>query len=175
MREYHSCGHLWVVTWISYEKEPCLQRSSRPPTTRGSNTPTCTLSPSTIKDYEIEEGVWSHNWDHRCYVCDLWCDSQEGSQYPQPKKSVYTTPQDFSHTLVDNKVNQTKFKIRQQDRPYVYCGDRKLNNVFTFKYLDSSFSTDRTRSKTSTWRLRFQLFTVTSCDTSSPTTKLVYS
>ena len=58
MREYHSCGHLWVVTWISYEKEPCLQRSSRPPTTRGSNTPTCTLSPSTIKDYEIEEGVW---------------------------------------------------------------------------------------------------------------------
>ena len=104
--------------------------------------PRSNLYPKSIKDYEPESGSYLHAWPHRCDICDLPCELQRDIRIHKVRSHKPKPPQSFKYTLTDSDVRHTKLKKQQETRPHVYCEDKNLDNVFSFKYLGSLFSPD---------------------------------
>ena len=51
----------------------------------GSPSPRTNLHPATIKEFEIENDLYDHNWSHRCPEWDLPCNSARGVKLHQVK------------------------------------------------------------------------------------------
>ena len=94
------------------------------------------LHPETIREFEIENGLYDFEWSHRCPVCDLACNSQRGVHIHQSKAhSSDDKEQDLNGTLADKAVQVSKLKKHQDQRPVITCENELLKNVFTFQYL----------------------------------------
>ena len=117
------------------------------------------VHPESIKDFELENGFYIHDWPHRCDVCDLPCRSQYGVKIHKSrshKKRIGEIHegddlsadvlsiewQNFTGTLADRKVRENKWSAQQRLRPKVFCEDEEIEKVYKFKYLGSIFAAD---------------------------------
>ena len=102
--------------------------------------PRTSLHPEAIKDYEMQTGVYVHDWQFRCPDCDLPCKSLRGVKIHQSRTHKPVKKQSFEGSLVDKAVHVSKLVKLQQNRPAVHCGEHVLDNVFRFSYLDTIFA-----------------------------------
>ena len=108
------------------------------------------VHPELIRDFELENGCYNHNWRFRCHICDLPCASDRGVKIHIRKAhdSDMTTDalQSFKGSTADKLVQKQKWKAQQETRPKIYCGNNALDNVFLFTYLGSRFAADGRQS-----------------------------
>ena len=104
------------------------------------------LPPLLVKQFELDAGIYDHDWPARCDICDYPCASARGVKIHKSKKHKPNPPQDFSHRLTDKQVKLDKLKAQQEERPKVICAGEPLDNVFTFKYLGSIFTANADQS-----------------------------
>ena len=118
----------YLVRWYGYtaQHESWIPRSS--------------LHPEAIKDYEVQTGVYVQNWQFRCPECDLPCKSLRGIKIHQSKAHKPEKSQSFEGRLADKAVHVSKLEEMQKNRPTVYCGEERLENVFRFLYLGTIFA-----------------------------------
>ena len=107
------------------------------------------IHPDLIKDFEIENGYYDFEWDHRCDICDLSCVSARGIKVHKARmhKAQQEKPQNFKGTLADKAVATEKMMEQQDQRPHILCEGKKIENVFRFSYLGSTFTADDDQHK----------------------------
>ena len=89
----------------------------------------------------------SHDWPHRCDICDLPCNSAVGVAIHKGHAHKDEKVQNFTGTLADSTVKTQKLKQAQAQKATVNCGDQALDNVFNFNYLGSLFSADADQTR----------------------------
>ena len=89
----------------------------------------------------------SHDWPHRCDICDLPCNSAVGVTIHKGHAHKDEKVQNFTGTLADSTVKTQKLKQAQAQKATVNCGDQALDNVFNFNYLGSLFSADADQTR----------------------------
>ena len=109
--------------------------------------PRSNVHPAAIKDFEIKNGLYEHNWPTRCPMCDLPCKSARGVKIHQSKShgkndKTIETDQKFAGSLADKAVREKKLEEQQSQRPIIYCEGHALENVFKFLYLGAVFAAD---------------------------------
>ena len=104
--------------------------------------PRSNIHPELIRDYEIENNVYEHEWRFRCEVCDLPCASARGVTIHKARIHKSTKQQNFSGTLAEEAVKVCKLVKQQENRPDIHCDGEILKNVFKFKYLGTIFTAD---------------------------------
>ena len=79
------------------------------------------LHPALIKEYEIANGVYVHNWRYRCDICDLPCSSSRGIKIHKAHKHKLEKAQNFKGTLAAEAVKVCKLVHQQKERPEIQC------------------------------------------------------
>ena len=105
------------------------------------------IAPDTIKDYLQENGLWDHDWPHRCPNCDKPAKSATGVKIHQARskecKNMWTQrQQNFAGTEAERKAKEQQKEDQQKDRPVILCEGEPLKNCYLFKYLGSIFAAD---------------------------------
>ena len=104
--------------------------------------PRSNIHPELIREYELENEVYAHEWRFRCDECDLPCSSLRGIAIHKAHKHKADKQQNFKGTLAEEAVKVCKLVEQQDNRPEIYCDGKKLENVFRFKYLGTIFTAD---------------------------------
>ena len=100
------------------------------------------LHPELIKEYELANGAYDHEWRFRCEVCDLPCSSSRGVAIHKTRMHKTDKEQNFKGTLAAEAVKVCKLVKQQDQRPVIRCDGKDLENVFRFKYLGTIFTAD---------------------------------
>ena len=95
-----------------------------------------------IREYELANGAYIHEWRFRCDICDLPCSSTRGIAIHKDRKHKADKEQQFAGTLAADAVQVCKLVEQQDQRPSIVCDGATLKNVFRFKYLGSVFTAD---------------------------------
>ena len=126
------CAKQYLIRWKGYdsddEEDTWETRSN--------------LHPEVIKDYEVAQGIYDHQWSHRCQICDLPCVSKRGVTIHMAKAHKQEEQQKFKGTVADAAVKRDKMKKAQAKKVKIFCGETELENAFIFCYLGSLFSAD---------------------------------
>ena len=104
--------------------------------------PRSNVHPDLIKEYELDKGVYIHDWRFRCDVCDLPCSSARGVAIHKARIHKPDKMQNFAGTLTDGAAMMCKIVDQQASRPVVHCRDTPLDNVFREKYMGTVFTAD---------------------------------
>lgn len=124
------CSRKYLIRWENYPEE---EDSWEP---RGN------LHPYDIRMFEIKNGRYVHDWQHRCDVCDLPCRSAIGVRVHKSRVHKAEKKQEFKGRLADGAVKVKKWTQLQSLRPKVECEGQQLQNVFKFKYLGTILAAD---------------------------------
>ena len=100
------------------------------------------IHPELIKDYEVANNAYAHEWRFRCSICDLPCSSNRGITIHKARMHKLNKKQNFSGTLSEEPVKVCKLVDQQNNRPEIKCVGEILENVFRFKYLGTIFTAD---------------------------------
>ena len=101
------------------------------------------IDPDYVKEYLQANGQYDYSWPGpRCPCCDLPCKSEHGLRMHLKSCRYVEEQQHFTDTLADRKVKRNKVEAAQANKPTVRCDGKKLENVFLFKYLGSTFTAD---------------------------------
>ena len=106
--------------------------------------PRSDIDPDLVTEYLKANGLYDYNWPgERCPCCDLPCKNKRGvDTHLRSCHYVEEEPQNFTGTLADRKVKRDKVDEAQKLKVAVSCEGKKLENVFSFKYLGSLFTAD---------------------------------
>ena len=100
------------------------------------------LHPELIREFEMYNNLYDHNWPYRCDVCDLPCSSERGIKIHKSRAHKEEKGQVFENRLADETVRVMKMEEQQKLRPVVRCENEELENVFKEKYLGTVCAAD---------------------------------
>ena len=119
----------FLVSWQGYDQQSWEPRHH--------------LHPVLINNYLHANNLYNHTWQGaRCSWCDKACKNERGVKVHQRTCHMAPDVQQFTGTCAEKKVKKDKLAQAQKAKSQVTCEGSKLENVYQFKYLGSTFTAD---------------------------------